>query len=177
MSAIAFELPQDVREARDGLAAFARAEVMPRHEKHRELLEDQRKLYREDGRFSDDAVALIGEVRRAAAKAGFYAMCVPEALGGGGLGHLAYYVGWEELFRTCGPQNWLMLYVISHWAFGPSRLLERTTDEARRRILGPMMAGDASMCFGLSEPGAGSDAASLSTRAVADGDGWRLSGL
>ena len=176
MSAIAFELPQDVREARDGLAAFARAEVMPRHEKHRELLEDQRKLYREDGRFSDDAVALIGEVRRAAAKAGFYAMCVPEALGGGGLGHLAYYVGWEELFRTCGPQNWLMLYVISHWAFGPSRLLERTTDEARRRILGPMMAGDASMCFGLSEPGAGSDAASLSTRAVADGDGWRLSG-
>ncbi len=176
MSAIAVELPAEVREARDGLIAFARAEVLPRHEKHRALLEDSRRLYREDGRFSDEAVALIGEVRRAAAKAGFYAMCVPQALGGGGLGHLAYYVGWEELFRLCGPQNWLMLYVISHWAFGPSRLLEHTTKQAQERILGPMMAGEASMCFGLSEPGAGSDAAALATRAVPEGDGWRISG-
>lgn len=176
MPAIAFELPEEVREARDGVAAFARAEVIPRHEKHRALFEEPRKLYREDGRFSDETVALIREVRRAAARAGFYAMCVPEALGGGGLGHLAYYVAWEELFRVCGPQNWLMLYVISHWAFGPSRLLERITGEARERVLAPMMAGDASMCFGLSEPGAGSDAAAIATRAVPDGDGWRVSG-
>lgn len=176
MSAIAFELPKEIQEARDGLVAFARAEVMPRHEKQRALLDDPRKVYREDGRFSDEVIALIGEVRRAAAKAGFYNMCVPEALGGGGLGHLAYYVGWEELFRLCGPHNWLMLYVISHWAFGPSRLLERVTDEARERILGPMMAGETSMCFGLSEPGAGSDAAAITTRAVPDGDSWRISG-
>lgn len=176
MSAIAFDLPPDIREACDGLTAFARAEVMPRHEKHRALLEDPRKLYREDGRFSDEAVALIREVRRAASRAGFYTMCVPVALGGGGLGHLAYYAGWEHLFRLCGPQNWLMLYVISHWAFGPSRLLERVTDEARKRILEPMNAGEASMCFGLSEPGAGSDAAALSTRAVSHGDGWKISG-
>lgn len=176
MSAIAFELPPEVRETCDGLAAFARAEVMPRHERYRALLEDPRKLYREDGRFTDEAVELICGVRRAAAKAGFYAMCVPETLGGGGLGHLAYYAGWEQLFRMCGPQNWLMLYVISHWAFGPSRLLERITEQARQRILGPMMAGEASMCFGLSEPGAGSDAAALTTKAVQQGDGWRISG-
>jgi alkylation response protein AidB-like acyl-CoA dehydrogenase len=176
MSAIAFELPDEVRAARDGLAAFAQAEIIPRHEKHRALLEDPRVLYREDGRYSDDAIAMIREVRQSAAKAGFYGMCVPESLGGGGLGHLAYYAGWEELFRVCGPQNWLMLYVVSHWAFGPSRLLEQTTPEARKRILAPMMAGEASMCFGLSEPGAGSDAAALATRAVPDGDGWRISG-
>lgn len=176
MSAIAVELPSEIRAACDGLTAFARAEIMPRHEEHRALLEDPRKLYREDGRFCDDAVALIREVRRAAARAGFYTMCVPEALGGGGLGHLAYYAGWEHLFRLCGPRNWLMLYAISHWAFGPSRLLERVTDEARKRILEPMNAGDASMCFGLSEPGAGSDAAALATRAVPHGDGWKISG-
>ena len=70
------------------------------------------------------------------AKAGYYNMCVPESLGGGGLGHLAYYVGWEALFHLCGPQNWLMLYVISHWAFGPSRLLEKVTDEARETHAG-----------------------------------------
>ncbi|MCW5747785.1 MAG: acyl-CoA dehydrogenase family protein [Alphaproteobacteria bacterium] len=176
MAAIAWELPDDVRAVRDGLAAFARAEVLPRHEKNHDLFENQRRLYREDGRFSDELKGLIGEVRRAAAKAGYYNMCVPESLGGGGLGHLAYYAGWEELFRLCGPQNWLMLYVISHWAFGPSRLLEKVTPEARDRILAPMMAGEASMCFGLSEPGAGSDAAAIATRAVADNQGWRITG-
>ena len=176
MSAIAWPLPEDVAHVRDGLIDFARKEVLPRHDKHRDLFEDQRRLYREDGRFSDELKGLIGEVRRASAKAGYYNMCVPESLGGGGLAHLAYYVGWEALFHLCGPQNWLMLYVISHWAFGPSRLLEKVTPEARDKILAPMMAGEASMCFGLSEPGAGSDAAALATRAVPDGNAWRLTG-
>jgi acyl-CoA dehydrogenase len=176
MSAIAWELPEEVRAVRDGLTDFARKEVLPRHEKHRELFENPRRLYREDGRFSDELKGVIGEVRRVSAKAGYYNMCVPESLGGGGLAHLAYYVGWEALFHLCGPQNWLMLYVISHWAFGPSRLLEKVTPEARDKILAPMMAGEASMCFGLSEPGAGSDAAALATRAVPDGNAWRLTG-
>jgi len=176
VSAIAWELPEDIRAVRDGLLDFARKEILPRHQAHRDLFEDPRRLYREDGRFSDALKALIDDVRRVSAKAGYYNMCVPESLGGGGLGHLAYYVGWEALFRLCGPQNWLMLYVISHWAFGPSRLLEKVTDEARERMLAPMMAGEASMCFGLSEPGAGSDAAALATRARPDGNGWRLTG-
>lgn len=176
MSAIAWELPEEIRAVREGLLEFARQEVLTRHQKHHALFENPRLLYREDGRFSDELKGLIGEVRRAAAKAGYYNMCVPEALGGGGLGHLAYYVGWEALFHLCGPQNWLMLYVISHWAFGPSRLLEKVTPEAREKILAPMMAGEASMCFGLSEPGAGSDAAALSTKAVPDGNAWRITG-
>ena len=103
-------------------------------------------------------------------------MCVPESLGGGGLGHLAYYVGWEALFRMCGPQNWLMLYVISHWAFGPSRLLEKVTDEARERMLAPMMAGEASMCFGLSGLGRIRCRGPERRRARPDGNGWRLTG-
>jgi len=176
MSAIAFELPQEVVAARDGLLAFAEQEVVLRHERHRALFEDPRRLYREDGRFSDELIALIREVRTAAARAGFFQMCVPEALGGGGLGHLAYYVGWEALFHHCGPQNWLMLYALAHWAFGPSRLLEQVTDEAQRRILPGLMDGTRSMCFGLSEPDAGSDASMIRTRAEPDGDGWRLTG-
>src|SRR5262249_1143535 len=176
MSAIAWEFPEEIRPVRDGLTDFARKEVLPRHDRHHDLFENPRRLYREDGRFSDELKGLIGEVRRASAKAGYYNMCVPESLGGGGLAHLAYYVGWEALFHLCGPQNWLMLYVISHWAFGPSRLLEKVTPEAREKILAPMMAGGAAMCFALSEPGAGSDAAALATRAVPDGNAWRLTG-
>jgi alkylation response protein AidB-like acyl-CoA dehydrogenase len=174
--AIAFQLPEDVSAAREGLLAFADQEVIPRHDAHRALFEDPRRLYREDGRFSDELVDLIRQVRMAAAEAGYYQMCVPTDLGGGGLGHLAYYVAWEALFHHCGPQNWLMLYALAHWAFGPSRLLEQVTSEARERVLPGLMDGSHSMCFGLSEPGAGSDASMITTRAVKDGDGWRLSG-
>jgi len=176
MTAIAFDLPDDVASARDGLVAFAKQEVIPRHVDNQTFFENPRELYREDGALSDRAVDLINEVRTASAKAGFYHMCVPEPLGGGGLGHLAYYVGWEALFHTCGPQNWMMLYALAHWAFGPSRLLEKMTSEAQDAVLPGLMDGTNSMCFGLTEPVAGSDAHMIQTRAEADGDGWRITG-
>jgi acyl-CoA dehydrogenase len=176
MSAIAIDLPDEVVAARDGIIAFADQEVLPRHEQNRALFDDSRRLYEEDGNYSEPLEALIDEVRRAAAAAGFYQMCVPEALGGGGLGHLAYYVAWEALFHHCGPQNWLMMYALSHWAFGPSRLLEQVTPAAKAEIMPGLMDGSQSMCFGLSEPNAGSDASMIKTKAQQDGDGWRISG-
>ena len=176
MSAIATELPEEVIAARDGIIAFAKQEVIPRHDQHQELFADGRALFAEDGSYSAQLETLIDEVRRAAASAGFYQMCVPEHLGGGGLGHLAYYVAWEALFHYCGPKNWLMLYALSHWAFGPSRLLDQVTPEARQQFMPGIMDGSKSMCFGLSEPNAGSDATMIKTRAVPDGDGWRITG-
>ena len=176
MTAVAIDLPEDVVAARDGILAFADQEIIPRHRANATLFENPRALYREDGRFSEELLALISEVRTASAGAGFYQMCVPEALGGGGLGHLAYYVAWEALFHHCGPQNWLMLYALAHWAFGPSRLLEQMTPQAREEVLPGLMAGTHSMCFGLSEPNAGSDASMISTRAVPSDDGWLISG-
>jgi alkylation response protein AidB-like acyl-CoA dehydrogenase len=176
MTAIAFELPDDVLQVRDGIRAFAKAEVIPRHESNRDLLENPRSKYDENGRLSAPVRQLIKEVRMASAEAGYYHMCVPQHLGGGGFGMQAYYACWQELFHTCGPQNWMMLYALAHWAFGPSRLLEKVTDRARNEILQPLMSGEKSMCFGLSEPGAGSDATMIKTRAVPDGEGWVIEG-
>ena len=62
MSAIAWELPEEIRAVREGLLEFARQEVLTRHEKHHDLFENPRRLYREDGRFSDELKGLIGEV-------------------------------------------------------------------------------------------------------------------
>ena len=176
MSALAAKMPEEVEIAREGILRFAEKEVLTRHQKHADFFEDPRKLYDENGRFSTDLVALIAEVRTLSAEAGFYGMCVPESLGGGGLGHLAYYVAWEALFHRCGPKNWLMLYALAHWAFGPSKLLEQMSEEAKAVFLPELMCGTKSMCFGLTEPNAGSDASMLATKAVEEGDGWRLSG-
>jgi len=88
-SAIAFEIPDDVRAARDGLISFVNKEVTSRYERNREIFTDQRRLYHESGRTSEEALAIIRDVRVASSKAGFYQMCTPRGLGGGGLGHLA----------------------------------------------------------------------------------------
>jgi len=176
MSAIAFELPADVIAVRDAVLGFVRAEVLPRLERHGAMLGDARQLYGTDGAYSEPVEHLIRDIRMASARAGFYGMCVPTALGGGGLGHLSYYTAWEAIYRTVGGNGVITPWVIAHWALGPSRLLEQVTPEARERVLPGLMSGDTSMCFGLSEPGAGSDASMIRTRAEPTATGWRLSG-
>ena len=176
MGGIAFELPDDVKDVREGVLRFVETEVAPRIERHRALLDDQRRLYDEDGRYSSDARILIREIRMLSAEAGFYAMCAPAEIGGGNLGHLAYYVAWEAIYRRLGGQGVIIPWVIAHWAFGPSRLLTQATAEARELCLADMMTGKTSMCFGLSEPGAGSDASMIKTRAVRTDAGWKISG-
>jgi len=176
MGGIAFALPEDVTDVRDGVLRFVEAQVVPRIERHRVLLEDQRLLYDERGRYSVAARKLIQEIRMLSAAAGFYTMCAPAEIGGGNLGHLAYYVAWEAIYHRLGGQGVVIPWVIAHWAFGPSRLLTQATAEARERCLADMMTGKTSMCFGLSEPGAGSDASMIKTRAVKTATGWKISG-
>ncbi|MEE8305950.1 MAG: acyl-CoA dehydrogenase family protein [Gammaproteobacteria bacterium] len=163
---------------RDGIEAFVNKEVIPRYEEHQDLFSNQRRLYQEDGRFCDTALTLIREVRMASAEAGYYNMCVPKEIGGFGMGCLAYYLAWEQVNRMCGGHNILGTYAISHWAFGPSQILLEVSPQVRAEMLAPMMTGEKSMCFGMSEPDAGSDVAMIRTRAVAEpeGAGWRLNG-
>lgn len=176
MTAIGFEIPAEITRIVAGLERFVQAEVVTRHEKHAGLLDDPRQRYAPDGRYVPAVVDLIREVRMASAAAGYFNLCVPVSMGGLGQGHLAYYVAWEAINRLCGPHHWLGTFALSHWAFGPSVVLEQLTAEARERALPDLVSGRRSMCFGLSEPGAGSDASMIATRAVAEGDGWRISG-
>lgn len=176
MPALAIECPEEVTAVVEGIEAFLRREVFPRHEKHARILEDLALKGSPSGILSHDAQKLVDEVRLASAEAGFYAMCTPESVGGGGLGLEAYYAVHERLYHLCGPKYWLGNHVISHWAKGPSPVIERLTDEAKARYLARIMSGEDTLCFGLSEPGAGSDAAAIQTRAVPDAGGWRLSG-
>ena len=153
-----------------------RKEVIDRFEAHVELLDDVRRRYTADGRYSPEVVELIRAIRTASADAGYFNLAVPASMGGGGMGHLAYYAAWQHVYHRCGGTNWLAQFALSHWAFGPSAILERVTERAQRDVLPGLMAGETMMCFGMSEPEAGSDATMLRTRAERDGDGWRISG-
>ena len=176
MAGLGFDLPEEVGPVTAGLQDFLRAEVFPRHEKHAVLLSDPRALFDAKGHYVPEVRDLIREVRMASSRAGYYNLCVPEKLGGAGMGHVAYYATWEAMFRLCGPTHWLGEFALAHWAYGASRVLERVTPEAAERIVGPVVRGEQQLCFGMSEPGAGSDVQAIRTRAEAIDGGWELSG-
>ncbi|MEU6313530.1 acyl-CoA dehydrogenase family protein [Streptomyces sp. NPDC047014] len=104
---------------------------------------------------------------------GFLGLTVPEEYGGSGGDHLAYVLVTEELGRgdsavrgIVSVSLGLVAKTIAAWG----------TEEQKRDWLPRLCSGDALGCFGLTEPGTGSDAASLTTRAVRDGQDYVLDG-
>ncbi len=112
------------------------------------------------------------EVTRALGEAGWIGMTWPEELGGRGLTHVDAALV-EEVFGY----HWLplSLYLLSYKTIGSA--LERFASPAlKERLLGPITRGELTFCQGFSEPGAGSDLASLTTRAVRRGDAFVVDG-
>jgi acyl-CoA dehydrogenase len=148
------------------------------------LNEEQRLLQREVKRFAEERirpgtaerdrshefpieiVAEMGEM-------GLLGMLVPEEYGGTGLDLLSYVVAVKELARVC-PSVAVTMSVTNSVCCWP--IVAFGSEELKRAVL-PTLATDGSLgAFGLTEPGSGSDAGSLRTAAVRDGDDWVLNG-
>ena len=113
------------------------------------------------------------DIQRKAREAGFWLMDVPESLGGQGLGLQGMAVFWHEISRT------IAVPARDHSLFGPSvgPILLSLTGEQKRRYLDPVLAGLKTTCFAQTEPDAGSDPASMRTRAVRTGGGYVINGV
>jgi alkylation response protein AidB-like acyl-CoA dehydrogenase len=107
------------------------------------------------------------------AKLGFLGMTIPEDYGGAGGDHLTYCLMIEELGR--GDSSVRGIVSVS-FGLVAKTIASHGSEEQKRDWLPRLCAGEALGCFALTEPGSGSDAASLSTRAVRDGGDWVLSG-
>lgn len=160
-----------------GLREFVRRTAVGLHEEHGALLGDPRRRYAPDGRYAEEVVEIIREVRMRAAQAGYYAMLAPAELGGGGLGSTVLYDVWEDLHHHWGPHHWLAYHTVAHWAKGPSPALLLAHPDLRAEVLPTLLSGERTMCFAMSEPDAGSDAWRMRTRASAlPGGGWEITG-
>lgn len=105
---------------------------------------------------------------------GLLGLRVPEKLGGAGLGPLASLVLAEELGRS--TYGGVAASLLVHTDLVMPYLLNFGSEEQQKRWLPPMMAGEKVGALAITEPDTGSDVASIRTRAVADGGGYRLSG-
>lgn len=176
ITATSVETASDLEDLCAGLHSFLRREVVPLEEANRELLENPRLTYAESGGYSPPIVELFRQVRTRSAAAGYYPMFAPVNVGGGGLGAVAQYTVWESLHHRYGPGRLLPYQAVGHWTSGPSFLLGHISPALRASITAEVMSGQASVCFAMSEPDAGSDAWAMKTSAVRDGDVWVLNG-
>ncbi|MFI5668942.1 acyl-CoA dehydrogenase family protein [Streptomyces sp. NPDC051704] len=104
---------------------------------------------------------------------GFLGLTVPEEYGGSGGDHLAYVLVTEELGRGDSAVRGIVSVSLGLVA---KTLAAWGTEEQKRAWLPRLCSGEALGCFGLTEPGTGSDAGSLTTRAVREGDAYVISG-
>jgi alkylation response protein AidB-like acyl-CoA dehydrogenase len=104
---------------------------------------------------------------------GLFSLIIPEAHGGMALSTTAYSRTLQELARHDGS---VAVTIGAHSSIGLRGLLLFGTDEQKARWLPKLATGELIAAFCLTEPGAGSDAASIKTTAVKDGDDWVLNG-
>jgi alkylation response protein AidB-like acyl-CoA dehydrogenase len=120
----------------------------------------------------EDAVARNHACQKALFDAGFAGLSWPKEYGGQGLALREQIIFNEESSKYDLP---LAIYIIGLGMCGPT-LLAVGSEEQKQRYIPPMLRGEEVWCQLFSEPGAGSDVAGLTMRAVRDGDEWVLNG-
>ena len=113
------------------------------------------------------------ELMRLLASQGFLGMRLPEKYGGSDMSLAQYCLVQEELSR-CHPMFTILMSGTG--GLSPMAIAQYGTDAQKDKYLPPLTRGDTRIAFALTEPGAGSDASSISTRATATETGWSISG-
>jgi acyl-CoA dehydrogenase family protein 9 len=134
-----------------------------------QLLKPREKDFREWDAKGEMPAAFIEELKQF----GLFSLLIPEAHGGMGLSTTAYSRTLQELARYDGS---VAVTVGAHSSIGLRGLLLFGTPEQQAKFCPALATGDMIAAFCLTEPGAGSDAASIKTTAVQDGDHWVLNG-
>ena len=118
------------------------------------------------GNFPDSVVQEMAEL-------GFYGLKIPEEFGGLGLDMRSYVCVMEEIAKKCAAAT---LFISSSNSLSTQPILLSGTDEQKEKYLPGVADGSHIISFALTEPNAGSDAGSLKTKAVKDGDAYVLNG-
>lgn len=120
----------------------------------------------ESGEFPHRTVQKMGEM-------GFMGIEIPEEYGGAGMDTLSYVLALEEICKVDASHGVIMSVNNSLYCFGINKF---GTDEQKKKFLLPVASGKAVGAYSLTEPMSGSDAGTMKSRAVRDGDAYILNG-
>lgn len=120
----------------------------------------------ESGEFPQETIRKMGEM-------GFMGIEVPEEYGGAGMDTLAYVLALEEICKADAAHGTIMSVNNSLYCYG---ILKYGTEEQKQKFVTPVASGKAIGAYSLTEPMSGSDAGTMRSRAVRDGDEYVLNG-
>jgi acyl-CoA dehydrogenase len=152
--ALGFDYTAEQQMLSDAVRAFVDKELVP----HEQLVEDTRSIPPD----------VIDQIRQRAIAAGFYALNMPAEHGGGGLSHFERAITEFQFGRTSRA-----LHMVCN---RPAPILKACRGDQIATYLEPTIRGERLDCFALTEPGAGSDARAIVTRAVRHGDDYVING-
>jgi alkylation response protein AidB-like acyl-CoA dehydrogenase len=149
------------------------------------LSEEHEMIRREARRFAQEEIAPIAaqfdetgdfpsQTIKKMGAMGFMGIEIPEAYGGAGLDTLSYVLALEEICKADASHGTIMSVNNSLFSFG---ILKFGTEEQKQKFLVPVASGEKVGAYSLTEPMSGSDAATMRTRAVLDGDHYVINGL
>jgi alkylation response protein AidB-like acyl-CoA dehydrogenase len=122
--------------------------------------------YDETGEFPLETIKKMGQL-------GFMGIEIPEEYGGAGLDTLAYVLAMEEICKVDAAHGTIMSVNNSLFCHA---LLEYGSEEQKLRYLAPVAGGEKIGAYSLTEPSSGSDASTMQSRAVREGDGYIIDG-
>lgn len=149
-----FELDDEHRMFRDTMRTFVDREIRP-------VARD----WEQSGRYPTEIVATMGEL-------GLFGLTIPESHGGLGADLVTLAIAFEEIAR-----GWMgVAGILGSHSLACKMIADHGTDEQKQRFLPDLATGKRRTCIALTEPDAGSDLQSITTRAVRDGDEYVLNG-
>ncbi|HEX8160753.1 MAG TPA: acyl-CoA dehydrogenase [Pyrinomonadaceae bacterium] len=150
-----FDLTEEQQQIKASVREFAEGEIAPHV------------------REWDDAQHFPVELVPKLAEQGFMGVIFPEEYGGAGMGYVEYVTIIEELSRVDGSVG---ISVAAHNSLCSNHIFMFGSEEQRRKYLVPLARGEKLGAWGLTEPGAGSDASGTRTTAVRQDGGWLVNG-
>jgi alkylation response protein AidB-like acyl-CoA dehydrogenase len=150
-----FDLTEDQQQIKMSVREFAEGEIAP----HVREWDEKQKF----------PVELVPKL----AEQGLMGVIFPEEYGGAGLGYVEYVTIIEELSRVDGSVG---ISVSAHNSLCSNHIFTFGTEEQKQKYLVPLARGEKLGAWGLTEPGAGSDASGTRTTAVRRGGGWVVNG-
>jgi alkylation response protein AidB-like acyl-CoA dehydrogenase len=150
-----FPLTAEHKMLRDAARDFAQKEIAPVAAQHDE-----------SGEFPNATIKKMGEL-------GFMGIEVPEQYGGAGMDALAYVLALEEICKVDASHGVIMSVNNSLYCHG---ILKFGTEEQKQKFITPIASGKSIGAYSLTEPQSGSDAGTMSSRAIRDGDSYILNG-
>ncbi|PCR92139.1 acyl-CoA dehydrogenase family protein [Natrinema ejinorense] len=169
-----FSEPSEAVQISKALDDFIEQEVAPLENEYDQFLgaDYEKHIVDDEHRQVPEYRNIVEKIRKKSVEAGFYGMTMPEEVGGGDVDILTRAIVGEHMSnRPPGFHS-----AIFGGAGGPTPILLSCDERQREEYLEPLMDGEITTCFALTEPGHGSDAHHMDTRAEKDGDEWVING-